>query len=140
MYFRTMMTVPFAVFLDRFQTKLSQVFHTRADIDKVSVQRGLPPFVMREIMSCSPLSTCIPAEYGGRGGHIHESLSILSASAYESLALGLTFGINWALFLQPVAKYARVAAATRYVGGGVAVALPPLKHGPGAQSTVEVCF
>ncbi len=100
-----MTTTPFAEFLEVFRTKLSHVFHVRADIDKLSVNRGLPPFVMREIMSCNPLSVCIPAPYGGRGGHIHESLEMLSASSYESLALGLTFGINWALFLQPVAKY-----------------------------------
>jgi len=31
----------------------------------------------------------------------------LAASGYESLALSLIFGINWALFLQPVAKYAQ---------------------------------
>ena len=58
-------------------------------------------------MSCNPLSACIPSQYGGRGGHIHESLAMLAASSYESLALALTFGINWALFLQPVAKYAQ---------------------------------
>lgn len=98
--------VSFSEYLEKFRAKLRQVFHVRADIDKFSLKRGLPPYVLREIMSCNPLSACIPAQYGGRGGHIHESLAILGASAYESLALALTFGINWALFLQPVAKYA----------------------------------
>jgi len=106
-YFRTMATVPFAEFLEGFRAKLKQVFHERADIDKFSVTRGLAPFVMREIMACNPLSACIPSQYGGRGEQIHESLAVLEASAYESLALSLTFGINWALFLQPVAKYAQ---------------------------------
>ncbi|MFW6288878.1 MAG: acyl-CoA dehydrogenase family protein, partial [Spirochaetota bacterium] len=53
------------------------------------------------------LAAYIPAEYGGRGGRIRESLAVLETASYESLALGLTFGINWALFLQPVAKHAR---------------------------------
>ena len=92
-------------FLERFRAKLRQVFHVRADIDKISLRRGLPPYVLREIMACDPLSACIPAKYGGRGGHVHESLAMLSATSYESLALSLAFGINWALFLQPVAKY-----------------------------------
>ena len=97
--------ISFSEFLNTYRDKLRQVFHVRSDIDKLSLRRGLPPFVLREIMSCNPLSTCIPAQYGGRGGHIHESIAMLAASSYESLALSLTFGINWALFLQPVAKY-----------------------------------
>ena len=98
-------TAPFSVFLDKYRQALHRIFHVRADFDKLSLRRGLPPFVLREIMACNPLSVCIPAQYGGRGGHIHECLAMLAASSYESLALSLTFGINWALFLQPVAKY-----------------------------------
>ncbi len=98
-------TVSASEFLEKFRAKLRQIFHVRADIDKVSLKRGLPPYMLREIMACNPLSACIPSQYGGRGGHIHESLAMLAASSYESLALSLTFGINWALFLQPVAKY-----------------------------------
>src|SRR5665811_2484269 len=37
---------------------------------------------------------------------VKECLRILSAASYESLSLSLTFGINIALFLEPVAKYA----------------------------------
>ncbi len=95
----------FSVFLSAYREKLRQVFHVRADIEQLSLRRGLPPFVMREIRSCDPLSVYIPTAYGGRGGHVHEGLAVLAASSYESLALSLTFGINWALFLQPVAKY-----------------------------------
>ena len=98
-------TVPASEFLEKYRAKLRHIFHVRADIDKESLRRGLPPYVLREIMACNPLSACIPSQYGGRGGHIHESLAVLAASSYESLALSLTFGINWALFLQPVAKY-----------------------------------
>jgi len=98
-------SVDFESFRDAFRQKLRNVFHRRADIDAVSTRRGLPPFVMREIQSLTPLSVFIPEEYGGRGGHVHECQSILAAASYESLALSLTIGINGALFLQPVTKY-----------------------------------
>lgn len=97
--------VPFPAFMERFRAALHSAFHDQAEIDTLSTSRGLPPGVFREIMRADPLSACIPAAHGGRGGHIHEALSLLSAASYESLALGLTFGINWALFLQPVSKY-----------------------------------
>lgn len=92
-------------FLNKLKAKMSSVFHDRADIDKMSLHRGMPPFVMREIMSANPLSVSIPKEYGGRGGLMHENLALMEATSYESLALSLTLGINTALFLQPVAKY-----------------------------------
>jgi alkylation response protein AidB-like acyl-CoA dehydrogenase len=81
------------------------VFSRRADFDQLSTERGLPPFVMREIQSHTPLSVFIPEEYGGRGGHVHECQAILATASYESLALSLTLGINGALFLQPLSKY-----------------------------------
>lgn len=97
----------FSDFLQTFKTNMHNVFHQREDIDRLSASRGLPPYVMREIMACNPLATFIPAEYGGRGMDPQESIAMVEAAAYESLALGLIFGINWALFLQPVAKYGR---------------------------------
>lgn len=100
-------TPPFEVFLEDLKTRIRNVYHIRADIDEMAVQRGMPPFVMREIMNANPLSVAIPEEYGGRGGKTEETLALLSAASYESLALSLTFGINLALFLQPVAKYAQ---------------------------------
>lgn len=87
------------------KAKMQLVFHDRANIDKMATGRGLPPFVLREIMSVNPLSVCIKEEYGGRGAHTHEILELMSTASYESLALCLTFGINSALFLQPFAKY-----------------------------------
>lgn len=95
----------FETFLEDYRARLRHAFHVRADIDQISTSRGLPPHVLREIRSGDPLSVYIPEEFGGRGGHIHEGLAVLAASSYESLALSLTFGINWALFLQPLAKY-----------------------------------
>ena len=98
-------SVEFETFRDAFQKKLHKVFRMRGDFDAVSTQRGLPPFMMREIQSMTPLSVFIPEEYGGRGGHVHECQSILATASYESLALSLTLGINGALFLQPLTKY-----------------------------------
>ncbi|NLA64043.1 MAG: acyl-CoA/acyl-ACP dehydrogenase [Bacteroidales bacterium] len=87
------------------KTKMELVFHDRANIDQMAITRGLPPFVLREIMSVNPLSICIKKEYGGRGAYTHEVLELLATTSYESLALCLTLGINSALFLQPFAKY-----------------------------------
>jgi alkylation response protein AidB-like acyl-CoA dehydrogenase len=71
-----------------------------------SQKRELPPYVLRDIRSCDPLSVFIPSEHGGRGAKVREAQAILAASSYESLALSLAIGINGALFIQPVAKYA----------------------------------
>ncbi len=97
---------PFSEFLSELKEKMKQVFHVRADINELGVKRGLPPFVMREIMSVNPLSVGIPKAYGGRGGIMKENIGLLAAASYESLALSLTFGINSALFLQPFGKFA----------------------------------
>ena len=60
--------IPFSEFIDSLKNKMKLVFHTRADVNQLSLKRGLPPFAMREIMSVNPLSVGIPQEYGGRGG------------------------------------------------------------------------
>jgi alkylation response protein AidB-like acyl-CoA dehydrogenase len=96
---------PFDLFLEDFRIRSTHAYRVRADIDQLSTRRGMPPFVMREVMSGNPLSVNIPEEYGGRGGKVEEILALLSAASYESLALSLTLGINSALFLQPLAKY-----------------------------------
>ena len=99
----------FSVFIEGFKQTLKHQFHVRADIDRLSTQRGLPPFMLREIMADNPLATFVPRDCGGRGGRIHEGLALLAAAGYESLPLSLGFGINWALFLQPVSKYGQEA-------------------------------
>ena len=98
-------SVEFETFRDAFREKLRKAFRLRSDFDSVSTQRGLPPFMMREVQSMTPLSVFIPEEYGGRGGRVHECQSVLATASYESLALSLTLGINGALFLQPLTKY-----------------------------------
>jgi alkylation response protein AidB-like acyl-CoA dehydrogenase len=99
--------LPFSDFLNDLKIKVRRIFDNRENNDQLSLDRGIPPFALREIMSGNPLSVGIPEEYGGRGGLIHENIALLSMASYESLALSLTLGINSALFLQPVAKYAR---------------------------------
>jgi len=84
---------------------MHNVFHERENMNRLCTSRGLPPYVMREVMACNPLATFIPGEYGGRGMNPREGIAIVEAAAYESLPLALIFGINWALFLQPLAKY-----------------------------------
>lgn len=99
--------LPFSSFLDTFKSKMQSVFYERGNIDQMSLHRGIPSLALNEIMSANPLSVAIPKEYGGRGGQMHENIALLATASYESLALSLTFGINSALFLQPVSKYAR---------------------------------
>ena len=96
---------PFPQFIQEFKDQLKHLFYVRSDINQLSIKRGMPPFILREIMSSNPLATYIPEQYGGRGGHIHEGLALAAAASYESLPLSLGFGINWALFLQPTGKY-----------------------------------
>jgi alkylation response protein AidB-like acyl-CoA dehydrogenase len=94
-------------YIDAFKAKMKHVYHDRGDVHAMALKRGTPPYVMREVMSMNPLAVGIPAEYGGRGGHIKETLALLEAASYESLSLSLMLGINIGLFLQPVAKYAQ---------------------------------
>ncbi|MDD4606011.1 MAG: acyl-CoA dehydrogenase family protein, partial [Dysgonamonadaceae bacterium] len=96
---------PFQELIRELEVKMKLVFHDREDINKLAGKRGLTPFVLREIMSVNPLSIAVPKEYGGRGAITHETIKLLSTASYESLALSLIFGINTALFLQPVGKY-----------------------------------
>lgn len=92
-------------FIDYYKETLKRLFHQRIDLDKQSLNRGLPPYILRQVMDCNPLSVFIPKEYGGRGAKVHEGLRMLEATSYESLPLSLMMGINGALFLQPVANY-----------------------------------
>jgi len=95
----------FESFLATFRSRLQHVLHARADVDRLALDRGLPPHVIREIRADDPFAAFIPEKYGGRGGDIAEGLGVLTAASYESLALSMIFALNWSLFLQPVAKY-----------------------------------
>ena len=76
----------FDTFLENLKSRMKNVFHLRADINQMATKRGMPPFVMREIMDLKPLSVGIPAEYGGRGCKMEENLALLATASYESLA------------------------------------------------------
>jgi acyl-CoA dehydrogenase len=92
-------------FISNFEQRLREIFYESNDINQLSLQRGLPDHIWKNIMDMVPLSVGIPTEFGGRGCIVKECLSLLSAASYESLPLSLTFGINIALFLEPLAKY-----------------------------------
>jgi len=97
----------FLAFLSNYQQTLRNIFRDRAKDLHLDSHRGLPPSITREILSQGPLTPFIPECHGGRGERVSESLAVLDATSYESLGLCLTLGINGALFLQPVSKYAR---------------------------------
>ena len=99
--------VSYSDFLSSFKKSVNSAFYERDNIEKFIQKRGFPPLVLRDIMATNPLSVAIPSEYGGRGVKVKECLGILDAASYESLPLALTIGINLALFLQPVGKYAQ---------------------------------
>src|SRR5699024_1439250 len=101
------MNEAYSDFITNFKKRLHELFHIENNINELSLERGLPPTMWNGIMANQPLAVAIPAEYGGRGAIVKECLGLLSAASYESLALSLTFGINIALFLEPLAKYAK---------------------------------
>ncbi len=97
-------------FIDTYSNKLNELFTERNNEDVLLTTRGIPPYIMREVLECNPLSTFIPKEYNGRGAVTSEALSMLEASSYQSLPLSLMMGINGALFLQPLANYGTESA------------------------------
>ena len=103
-------------FIDTYKSKLNELFTERNDEDQLLTNRGIPPYIMREVLECNPLSTFIPKEYSGRGGITGEALSMLEASSYQSLPLSLMMGINGALFLQPLANYGSDEAKSEVFG------------------------
>ena len=91
--------------LEEFKASMKRAFYEENKIDLFCSTRGIPPEVLKELMSGNPLALCIPREYGGFGGSVKDNIAFVSAASYESLALSLTLGINNALFIQPVSKY-----------------------------------
>lgn len=103
-------TAGFEVFISNFKQTIKRLFREENDINKLSINRGISPEMLNEIMLCNPLSLSIPISYGGMGGTVSQNMQLLSAASYESMALSLTLGINSALFLQPVSKYGQELA------------------------------
>lgn len=96
----------FADYLKSYEKVLKEVFEKKFGGNEFSIERGLSPEDLNKIMEARPLAVAIPENFGGRGVKVKECLGILSAASYESISLSLIFGINIALFLEPVAKYA----------------------------------
>lgn len=99
----------FRQLLEEFKGSMKRAFHEEHKIDLFCSTRGIPPAVLKELMSGNPLALCIPKQYGGFGGSVKQNIAFVSAASYESLALSLTLGINNALFIQPVSKYGQEA-------------------------------
>ena len=112
----------FPIFLADLKNRMRHVYRNQTEHDPFLNKRGITSVVLTEIMSCNPLAVSIPEVYGGRGGDITEILAVLSSASYESLAFALTLGINSALFIQPVAKYAdedvKKAVFSRFIHEG----------------------
>lgn len=95
----------FNIFIYSLKERLHSLFNSEYDYNKMSLNKGLPPAFMKEVLAMNPLSVAVPSEYGGRGMDVSQCLRVLAAASYESLSLSLIFGINIALFLEPFAKY-----------------------------------
>jgi alkylation response protein AidB-like acyl-CoA dehydrogenase len=93
---------------------MKRAFHEDDKIDQFCSTRGVPPAVLKELMSGNSLALCIPKQYGGFGGGVKENIAFISAASYESLALSLTLGINNGLFIQPVVKYGQEKAKPKF--------------------------
>jgi alkylation response protein AidB-like acyl-CoA dehydrogenase len=96
-----------------FRSVLARTFVQRTDADVLGQERGLPPYVMRDVLAAQPLRAFLPARFGGFGDSLAPSQAVMEEAAYHSLALGLTMGISGGLFMQPVAKYADAEVAQR---------------------------
>lgn len=101
----------FATYLQRFSKTVRFLFRDRIDQNDQNLQRGIPPFILKEVLAQKPLDASIPEEHGGRGADAAEILAVLEAAAYESLPLSLMMGISGALFAEPMAKYADPSVA-----------------------------
>lgn len=97
--------VDYNTYITSFRQHLKHLFREEYDFNALSLQRDLPADFLAKIMDKKPLAVAIPKLHGGRGVQVKECLGVLSAASYESLALSLMFGINIALFLEPLAKY-----------------------------------
>ncbi|MCA5006387.1 acyl-CoA dehydrogenase family protein [Sphingobacterium bovistauri] len=105
--------VDFKIYIDDFSKHLHELFRNEYDFNQISLKRDLPADFRAKIMAKNPLAVAIPELHGGRGVNVKECLGVLAAASYESLSLSLMFGINIALFLEPLAKYGNYAVQER---------------------------
>ncbi|MBB1149587.1 acyl-CoA/acyl-ACP dehydrogenase [Myroides sp. NP-2] len=105
--------IDFNTYITAFKKQLKYLFREKYNYNDMGLTRDFPAELMEEIMEEKPLAVAIPTEHGGRGVQVKECLQILAAASYESLPLSLMFGINIALFLEPLAKYGQPAVQQR---------------------------
>jgi len=97
-------------FILEYQHELRNIIAEHPEIETTNYIEGLPRHLLDKILTPVPLSVFIPSKYGGRGDYPAHCLSLLEATAYESIAVALMIGINGSLFLEPVAKYGQEKA------------------------------
>lgn len=97
-------------FISAYQQQLRAILTNHPEIETTNYFEGLPRHLVNKILAPNPLSVFIPSAYGGQGDKPVHCLSLLEATAYESLAVGLMMGISGSLFLEPVAKYGQEEA------------------------------
>ena len=91
-------------YLKSFESDLDQLFKERKH-EKIASSRESAQSLLTEIAQLKPLKVLIPKDCHGLGGDISDCIRLLSIASYRSLAVSLTFGINWALCIQPVQKF-----------------------------------
>ncbi len=92
--------------ISRFRERIRNHFSKDNDTaTRASRFEGLSREELTHLLEAGPLSAFIPSQYGGRGAHVADGLSVLETASYESLPLSLIIGINGALFLQPLGRY-----------------------------------
>src|SRR5690625_3857206 len=74
-------------FLSDYKQKLYELFAERNDENELLTTPGLPPYLLREVLQCSPLFPFIPEEYTGRGRIVSEAPYMLEVSSYQPLPL-----------------------------------------------------
>ena len=97
-------------FIDDYQNFLRNLLAEYPEIETVNHLEGLPRDLLTKMLAPGPFSVFIPKSHGGRGDEPTHCLSLLEATSYESIAVGLMMGINGSLFLEPVAKYGQPEA------------------------------
>ncbi len=91
-------------FLKSFESDLDTLLKDRKH-EEIASDRAKAQNLLTEIAQLKPLKVLIPEDCNGLGGEIADCIRLLSVASYRSLALSLTFGINWALCIQPVQKF-----------------------------------
>lgn len=91
--------------LAEYQQTLSDL-QSEYDFEDMKDDPDLAKKYLEEVREPRPLSVTVPEEYGGDGVSTKKFLKLADITGYESLPFALLFGINGALFLQPLIKHA----------------------------------